>query len=412
MSRILVIEDDESIRTNLLRLLKVEGFEAEGAPHGLAGLEMARASVPELILCDVMMPELDGHGVLSAVRADPGLAAVPFIFLTARADRNDFRQGMTLGADDYLTKPFSRQEVLDAVRSRLKHRQAVAESVSAQTRAGGMPPCAPDAGRLETALRGALASGELSLVYQPQVCLKHGTIIGAEALLRWKSAELGFVSPAEFIPVAERSSLILEIGAWVLRMACRQAAAWRAAGLAGLRVGVNVSTHQLHDPAFGPLVPRVLEETGLPGGLLDLEITESALASDVPAVAALLAGIKTLGASVSIDDFGTGYSGLSSLRQLPFDTLKIDRSFVSNLPASAESVAIVNALMQMAKGLRMTTIAEGVETPAELAYLRSIGCDQMQGYLFSRPVPPEELAAMAAAGKSLGFPAPEPEGAS
>lgn len=407
MSRILVIEDDESIRTNLLRLLKVEGFTAEGAPHGRAGLEMAQSSVPDLILCDVMMPELDGHGVLSAIRADSRLAGVPFVFLTARADRTDFRQGMTLGADDYLTKPFSRQEVLDAIRSRLKLRQAVAESVATQSRAEG----GPEAGRMETALRGALTNGELFLVYQPQVCLRQGTIIGAEALLRWKSAELGFVSPADFIPVAEQSSLILEIGAWVLRMACRQAAAWRAGGLAGLRVGVNVSTHQLHDPAFGPLVREVLEECGLPGPLLDLEITESALARDVPAVASLLSGIKALGTSVSIDDFGTGYSGLSSLRQLPFDTLKIDRSFVANLPAATGSVAIVDALMMMARNLRMTTIAEGVETPAELAHLRAIGCDQLQGYLFSRPVPPEELAAMVAEGKTLSFPDPEPEAA-
>ncbi len=396
MNKVLVIEDEESIRANLLRLLKAEGFDAVGAPDGRAGLEAVRSASPDLVLCDVAMPELDGHAVLAALRADPATAALPFIFLTARADRSDVRQGMTAGADDYLTKPFTRDEVLDAIRSRLRLREAVAQFSAAQTK--DMPE---EAARMESALRGAIGRVELFLVYQPQVCLRQGHVLGVEALLRWKNADLGFVSPADFIPVAEASDLILNIGEWVLREACRQARLWRDSGLTTLKMGVNVSTRQLHDPKFADIVESTLSSFGLPGDAIDLEITESALARDVPAVASLLAHFKSLGISVSMDDFGTGYSGLSSLRQFPIDKLKIDRSFVTDLPAATGSVAIVSAIMQMAHHLNIRTLAEGVETPAELAYLREIGCDEMQGYFFSRPVPPADVVSLLASGKSL-----------
>jgi diguanylate cyclase (GGDEF)-like protein len=566
MTRILVIEDEDGIRNNLLRMLRIEGYDAVGAENGRIGLELVPDFRPDLIISDVTMPELDGHGVLTALRADPATASIPFIFLTAMADAQGFRQGLKLGADDYLTKPFTRDDVLESIRSRLARQQAVtgalqhqlaqaqselrrhthvdpvtglpnrfalAEAFSGLSSSGdqltvlclgldrfvevgaGMSASGVDAlltqfadrlrhkmgelghacrligetfllvlpghngkalddmlegflhhirqpfdidGRqvvltasmgtaqypahaesldklvgkaqaemsrsrvrggdtwshydpassfspqarleMESALHGAVAAGELRLLYQPQVCLERGTVVGAEALVRWHHATLGMVSPAVFIPLAEENGAILDIGTWVLRTACVQAKAWMDAGLA-LKVGVNVSARQLRQQNLVGLVQRTLAETGLPAERLDLEVTESALVHDAQRVADMLAQLKTLGVSISIDDFGTGYSSLAYLQKLPFDKLKIDRSFITGLPDVGENAGIVRALLQMAEHLDMETIAEGVETAEELAFLQEAGCGQLQGYLFSKPLSNEDFAELLKSGKSL-----------
>jgi diguanylate cyclase (GGDEF)-like protein/PAS domain S-box-containing protein len=238
---------------------------------------------------------------------------------------------------------------------------------------------------IEQSLRRALASDELSLAYQPVVESRCGKTIGAEALLRWTNSELGQVSPAEFIPVAEDTGLIVAIGHWVLERACAQAAEWRRTIAPDLVIAVNLSPRQFNDG----LVERVqycLVRTGLDPGALELEITEGLLMRDSEAVLPMLRALTAMGVRISVDDFGTGYSSLSYLKRFPLHNLKVDRSFVAGLPEHRDSVAITQAVVAMAHSLGMNVTAEGVETPAQASFLRSIGCDKQQGYLFSRPV--------------------------
>jgi diguanylate cyclase (GGDEF)-like protein len=243
---------------------------------------------------------------------------------------------------------------------------------------------------MENLLREAVARGELSLHYQPQVDLVTGELSGVEALLRWHNADLGPVPPSEFIPVAEEAGLIVPIGEWVLREACRQARAWLDAGLWLPRVAVNVSVLQFVQRGFPDLVARVLAETGVDPGVLELELTESLLMKDSEQAAGTLAVLKDLGVQIAIDDFGTGYSSLSRLKDFPIDRLKIDRSFVQALNTRGDGGAIASAVIAMAEGMNLKVIAEGVETPFQLAFLQGRRCDEGQGFLWSRPLPAEE----------------------
>ena len=255
--------------------------------------------------------------------------------------------------------------------------------------------------QLEAGLRRALAQGELSLVYQPQNGLSDGSVLGAEALLRWQSAELGVVSPAEFIPVAEASGQIAAIGHWVLREACAQARSWLDQGLPRLRVAVNVSAHQFRNAAFPAEVAAVLDETGLPAELLELELTESALVSDLEAAIATCHQLKALGLHLALDDFGTGYSSLAYIARFPFDKLKIDKSFVDDITHNPANAAIATAAIAIARGLNLASLAEGVETEAQALFLRGRHCNVIQGYLFSKPLPPLAFAQLLYAGSRL-----------
>ncbi|MES2151197.1 MAG: EAL domain-containing protein [Pseudomonadota bacterium] len=246
--------------------------------------------------------------------------------------------------------------------------------------------------RIEGALRKALERNEFVLHYQPQVELASGRIVGMEALLRWQHPELGMVAPNRFIGVAEETGLIVPIGAWVMRSACAQNRAWQDAGLAPLKVAVNLSARQFGAPGLIDDVQAVLADTGLAASLLEIELTESLFMSDVGQAVELLHGLKALGVGLSIDDFGTGYSSLSYLSHFPIDVLKIDRSFVADIQRDANDAAIVASIIALAHNLKLAVIAEGVETAEQLAYLRRHGCDQMQGYYFSRPLPAAEFA--------------------
>jgi len=254
---------------------------------------------------------------------------------------------------------------------------------------------------IEWALRRAIADGELSLLYQPQVELRYGGLQGVEALLRWESASLGPVSPAEFIPVAEQSGQILAIGEWVLRTACTQAAAWQREGVSHLRVHVNVSTAQMGRDDLAERVQAVLLETGAKPNLLGIEITESMLAADVTKAARALATLRAIGVEISLDDFGTGYSNLSSLRALPIDVIKIDRSYVHDVLASPNEVSMTRAVITMAHSLQMRVIAEGVESQGQLALLLAHRCDAIQGYYFSQPVTADAISALVREGRRL-----------
>ncbi|WP_242032125.1 putative bifunctional diguanylate cyclase/phosphodiesterase [Microcoleus sp. FACHB-672] len=581
MRKILVIEDEALVRANILEILEAGGeFDAIGAENGKIGVRLAKEHLPDLILCDIMMPELDGYGVLNELKTDAATAAIPFIFLTARADKTDLRQGMNLGADDYLTKPFRRTELLGVVATRLEkqlavqhqyktqqmqlmasvqqleerlnylihydsltnlpnqqllqqrlqqlllqayhHQQQVpilsldldrfnrinetlghavgdqllkavanrliqcvggeastiarlngdqfvivlapgkdnwAAAESAQLILNALSQCFvlngheifitacigisvyPDNGpdlsmllqhadaalshaqeqggnhfqfytpqindyfsktlALEASLHYALERSEFQVYYQPQVDFKTGLISGAEALLRWDHPEWGFVSPAEFIPLAEQSGLILQIDQWVLESVCTQLAEWKSRGLPPLRIAVNLSGRQFHHSNLCENVVRILTKTGINPSYLDLELTERIIVQRVEENITTLKQLKALGIQISIDDFGTGYSSLNYLKQFPFDTLKIDRCFVSNIASDSKNAAITKAMIQMAHSLNLKVIAEGVETEAELAFLKQSECDEMQGYLFSRPLPKSEFENLLVSGKCL-----------
>jgi len=254
---------------------------------------------------------------------------------------------------------------------------------------------------MEKHLRRAMENNELSLHYQPQVSLLTGHVSGMEALLRWQSPELGPVSPASFIPLAEETGLIEQIGEWVVRTACAQNRAWQDAGLPQLSVAVNISARQFRLSNIVGSIGRALRETGLEPRFLELEITESMVMQDVERVSAILNELKGLGVLLAMDDFGTGYSSLSYLKRFPFDVLKIDRSFVRDITSDPDSAAIAKTVIAMAHSLHLTVVAEGVETEGQLHYLRSHGCDEMQGYFFSRPLPAAEFAALLREGRRL-----------
>ncbi|MBD1863943.1 MULTISPECIES: GGDEF domain-containing response regulator [Trichocoleus] len=571
MKKILVIEDDLPVRENILELLEAEEFDVIGAENGAVGVQMARKHLPDLILCDVMMPELDGHGVLTTLRTDSATAAIPFIFLTAKADKTDFRQGMNLGADDYLTKPCTADELLGAIAARLQKQAAVTEqyttalnqaqeqlnqlirhdsltglpnrlalrerfteilaqasqaghlvtillihlnrfnrindsmgyqvgdlliqtmaerivaclqpidsvirlnpeqfivilshseqnqaaavaqlvldrlsipfvlegqeifittSIGITTRsdaadnvdllikqadaamqtaqkqsgnhyefyASGMTVGSLNQFLLEANLRHALERSEFQVYYQPKVSLVTGEIVGAEALIRWFSSSQGFVSPVEFIPLAEETGLIVPLDEWVMTTVCTQAKQWQLADLPPLQVAVNLSGLQFHQTDLTERVTQILQRTELEPQYLELELTESVIMQNTDATIKKLDQLKTLGIQIAIDDFGTGYSSLSYLKQFSFDTLKIDRCFVQNISCDSKNAAITTAMIQMAHDLDLKVIAEGVETNSELAFLQQQACDEMQGYFFSRPVPAPEFEQLLVTGKRL-----------
>lgn len=581
MKKILVIEDEPSVRNNLLRLLNAEGFQALSAEDGNEGIQLAQSQAPDLILCDIMMPEMTGFDVLQVLRSDAQTNTIPFIFLTAKADRSDLRQGMLLGADDYLTKPFTRLELLAAIATRLSKHDAVTQRYNealktateqlnrlayydsvtelpnrlllrerfqqtlqtfAQTTVTASPTSdspsiailslgldrfqwihhnlgftysdlllkrvaerlrdcigendtvarlegtqfaiilttaaarsemvknvqkilnvllhpfeldnyevfvtpsigiaiygkdgeeieklvrnaetarnlvqsqsglryqfyqpksdsvktdrfanrgSPQTLTLETRLHYALERNEFEIFYQPKVNLKTGKLTGAEALIRWLHPQDGRISPAEFLPLAEKTGFIVEIDQWVLRTVCQQVKTWQTEGFSAVQVAVNLSGRQFNQPGITERIVEILKQTQLEPHLLEIELTESTLVKNVTAAIATLNDLKQLGIQVAIDDFGTGYSSLGYLKQFPFTTLKIDRCFVSNVTADSTSSAIAIAIIQMAQSLNLKVVAEGVETEAEKAFLAQNQCDEIQGYLISPPLPPNQFS--------------------
>ncbi len=246
--------------------------------------------------------------------------------------------------------------------------------------------------QMENLLRHALARNELQLVYQPKVCLASGLLDGGEALLRWHNPQLGEVSPAVFIPLAEECGLIESLGEWVLRETCRQLRSWLDQGLPPVRIAVNVSAKQFAHQDLPALVTSILHDSRLPAGQLELELTESVLAEDYDTLQGILARLRDMSIQLSMDDFGTGFSSLSYLNQFQLDTLKIDRAFIRDLPGNEEHRALTAAIVAMSRALGLQCVAEGIETREQMDYLRSLGCHSGQGYLFARPLPPAAFA--------------------
>lgn len=381
MTKILVIEDEAGIRDMLVDLLTLMNFQVIKAADGRSGVQLAQTFQPDLILCDIAMPELDGFSVLNLLHQELDTASIPFIFLTARVEKSDIRQARLLGADDYLTKPFSPDELLEAITTRL-------ERYSTITKACANRPLGKSLEQIdkEAELQRAISNAELLLYYQPQISLRTGYVVGVEALVRWQHPIRGMVSPAEFIPLAEQSGLIEPLGEQVLQVACHQVKLWHQAGFKDLKVAVNVSGIQLNQADFCQKVVDILAQVKLDSRFLELELTETTVVQNVNATIEKFQDLKERGIQIAIDDFGTGYASLGYLQKLPFNTLKIDRCFVQTLDQNDKSEAIIAALIQMSHELGLNVIAEGVETERERNYLQKCGCDEAQGYFYSRPL--------------------------
>jgi len=588
MNRILVIEDDHHVKDVIFEMLDAQNFKVIHAQDGHHGLKLARQEKPDLVLCDIMMPELDGYGVLSQLQDDPETVTIPFIFLTAKAAKSDLRTGMELGADDYLTKPFTIDELLGAINTRLTKKTSVdiyfsrkieqlevsyinqvqqteeelnsllyynetthlpnqvflqkqfvqllnslessydrktqssliipvlyikidrlnrieaslgeeGTKLAIKSVAKGLKTCMktgkivahlcadefamillptkqktaagnvarllqkqlnrpfflngievciqtsigiafyPHHGHkllkllqnsrkamklarrqginqyqiynptfstypadqlaLESDLRYALEREELQLYYQPQVNLQTGHIFGAEALLRWQHPTKGSIPTRKFISLAEESGLIELISDWVLQTVCHQVGFWQTTNLSALTIAINLSAYHFNQPHLCQRLVEMLMNASCDPKSLEIDLAENILLRN-PAVAIQhLGAFRAIGLKIAIDNFGTGYSSLGYLQRFPFDILKIDRCFVRNINKCRKNAAIVRAIITMAHQMNLKVIAEGVETNAELAFLRQQGCDRAQGYLFSRPLPAAEFEALARKGK-------------
>jgi len=241
---------------------------------------------------------------------------------------------------------------------------------------------------VKNGLSKALEHDEFKLLYQPKLDLHTGRVTGAEALMRWESPDLGLVSPVKFIPVLEETGMVVEVGEWAIHTACRQHVEWIKQGLPPIKIAVNLSARQLREPTFVEIVKSALRKTDLPPSALEIEITESMLMSDAPNILAALKDLHDYGVHISMDDFGTGYSSLSYLKRFPIDTIKIDRSFVSDIDTSPDDAEIIHTIINMGQTLNRKIIAEGVETQEQLDILRQYNCDEIQGYFFSKPLEP------------------------
>jgi diguanylate cyclase (GGDEF)-like protein/PAS domain S-box-containing protein len=257
--------------------------------------------------------------------------------------------------------------------------------------------------QMESCLAKALVQDELLLYYQPQIDLKSGRLVGVEALLRWQRPGHGLVSPGDFIPLAEATGLILPMGEWALRAACEQAVAWKKQGLPPILMAANISPRQFHQPGLAEQVKGILQETGMDPSFLEIEITESTIMTDVDRAIRTMREINSMGVRLAIDDFGTGYSSLGALKLFPIQKLKVDQTFVRNLATDSNDAAIAASVIALAKTMHLEVIAEGIETEAQLAFLRKKKCHQGQGYLFSRPVPAEECSKLLASPKLSFF---------
>jgi predicted signal transduction protein with EAL and GGDEF domain len=256
---------------------------------------------------------------------------------------------------------------------------------------------------LENSLRRALERSEFEVYYQPVLDINTRKIVGVEALLRWHHPELGLVQPAEFIPLAEDTGMIVPIGEWVLRTACAQSKSWQSAGFAPLSLAVNLSARQFQQQNLSEVVVRILRETGLDPRDLELELTESSIMKNAEWAVRTLSELKAMGVKIAIDDFGTGYSSLGYLKRLPIDTLKIDRSFVSDVTTDPDDAALVMAIITLAHNLGLKVIAEGVDSEEQLRFLHLLRCDEWQGYFFSKPLPVEAFEELLLQGQNLAL---------
>ncbi|ROM48427.1 hypothetical protein BK649_21250 [Pseudomonas canadensis] len=380
---LLIVDDEPQVRKLLETLLQHEGYQTICASNGEEALQVVVQQAPDLILLDIMMPGMDGYEVASQLKSDDATAGIPIIMLSALSDAGARVSGLESGAEEFLSKPIERIELSLRVRNLLRL-TAHGERVDNIRQA-----LQPDVDRrdLENALRQAVERNEFIVHYQPKVELATGQLCALEALLRWDRPGHGAVSPAVFVPVLESLGLIVAVGRWVIEAVCQQIGAWQRSAIGAVEVSVNVSGHQLIEGDLIADIARILAQTGVEPHWLEVELTEGSLMENTQHTIASLQRLHTMGVKISIDDFGTGYSSLAYLRRFPIDTLKIDIAFIREVTSNPQDAAITRTIIELAHSLNLRVVAEGVETQAQLAFLKDAGCDQIQGYLFSRPLP-------------------------
>ncbi|CRM89371.1 Bacteriophytochrome cph2 [Pseudomonas sp. 22 E 5] len=380
---LLIVDDEPQVRKLLETLLQHEGYQTVCASSGEEALQVVAQQAPDLILLDIMMPGMDGYEVASQLKSDDATAGIPIIMLSALSDAGARVSGLESGAEEFLSKPIERIELSLRVRNLLR---LTAHGERADNIRQALQPDV-DRRDLENALRQAVQRNEFIVHYQPKVELATGQLCALEALLRWDRPGHGAVSPAVFVPVLESLGLIVAVGRWVIEAVCQQIGAWQRTAIGAVEVSVNVSGHQLIEGDLIADIAHILAQTGVEPHWLEVELTEGSLMENTQHTIASLQRLHTMGVKISIDDFGTGYSSLAYLRRFPIDTLKIDIAFIREVTSNPQDAAITRTIIELAHSLNLRVVAEGVETQAQLAFLRDAGCDQIQGYLFSRPLP-------------------------
>lgn len=391
---LLIVDDEPQVRKLLETLLQHEGYQTLSAASGEEALQLVAQQPPDLILLDIMMPGMDGYEVASQLKGDETTAGIPIIMLSALSDPSARVCGLETGAEEFISKPVERVELWLRVRNllRLKTRGDLAnKSRELSLRQTGMNVHDLARQDLENALRLAVEREEFSVHYQPKVEVANGHICALEALLRWERPNYGAVFPAVFVPVLESIGLIAPVGRWVIDTVCQQIAEWQRGAIGAVEVSVNVSGHQLIEGDLIADIARLLAQNGVEPRWLEVELTESSLMENTQHTIASLQRLHAMGVKIAIDDFGTGYSSLAYLRRFPIDTLKIDIAFIREVTSNPQDAAITRTIIELAHSLSLRVVAEGVETQAQMAFLKDAGCDQIQGYLFSRPLPVETL---------------------
>ncbi len=399
---LLIVDDEPQIRKLLETLLQHEGYQTLTAGSGEEALRLVAQQPPDLILLDIMMPGMDGYEVASQLKGDETTANIPIIMLSALSEPSARVSGLETGAEEFISKPVERVELWLRVRNLLRlkargdqlknHSLMLEQQLQQQTgETSGMNVHDLARQDLENALRQAVERNEFIVHYQPKVELAEGKVCALEALLRWSRPEYGAVSPAVFVPILESLGLIVPVGRWVINNVCQQIAQWQLTDIGAVEVSVNVSGHQLIEGDLIADIARILASTGVAPHCLEVELTESSLMENTQHTIASLQRLRAMGVKISIDDFGTGYSSLAYLRRFPIDTLKIDIAFIREVTTNPQDAAITRTIIELAHSLNLRVVAEGVETQAQLGFLKAAGCDQIQGYLFSRPLPMAEL---------------------
>ncbi len=402
-----------------LHFIDLDRFKAINDAHGHHGgdevLLRVAAALSNAIGEGAMVARIGGDefAVLQPDIADPNDAALMAATIIARLNPPDGKpETLNVGASIGITVSPRDGVEPDELLKNSDQAMYSAKKIGGTTWcffAPDMRPRASQIAHLESELRSAIARQEFVLYYQPQVDLRHGKIVGAEALLRWQRPGHGLVSPGHFLGLAEETGLIVPINEWVLKEACRQAVAWEKAGLTGLRMSINLSPIQFRRRSVRSAVAAAIAASGINPQQLDLEVTESILLGDAEDAISQLHGLRELGVTLSLDDFGTGYSSLSYVRNFPLDRLKIDRSFIQGLASNHNDLAIVRTVIDLGHILHLHVLAEGVETESQLALLQAEGCDEVQGYYFSEPLPPDSFASRVMQFQRFGLtPLPEP----
>jgi EAL domain-containing protein (putative c-di-GMP-specific phosphodiesterase class I) len=377
--RILIVDDDNEISSILAEALS-RSYDCTTSGSAADALATLRAETFDLILTDINMPDMSGLEMLPYIN-DLAPESVVVMISGARMIESAI-EAMRAGVFDYVTKPFDLAQV----------RKVVSRAIDHQRRLGSAAAYQKLKDRAVERFEKALADGDFVVHYQPQVDLQSKKIVGAEALVRWNDRECGLRPPADFIPLAEETGLIVQLGETVLRTACEQTKRWHDSGLADFRISVNVSPQQLQQESFPDTVAEILESTGLPARSLEVEVTETCLMQDPDAGIRTLTALRNMGVKIAIDDFGTGYSSLGYLKRLPIDSVKLDASFVKDATRDPDDAALVMAIITLAHNLRKKVIAEGIESEDQLAFLRLLRCDEGQGYFLGRPSEADKLA--------------------